>query len=200
MKMYNRYKRLVPKAAQGAVAPWENKGRRARVYLAAHISGFDEETDKKTRDNNERVKQGLEQFFEVFLPQQDNPYGILHDKSQGWEMALIDAVQIQHADIILAVGGFGKDTSWECGFAVAQGKTSILYLPDEKSARWHIDDWMLNLSFAAIIATPNIIQLCASTVSIAPDVRLVALIEPKDLGKVVFELLTTIHEAEISPS
>lgn len=188
MKMENRFKRLVPREVREKIAGWENKGEKPRMYLAAHIQGFGKVKDGEVQRSNANIWKELEPFFDVFLPQVDNPYGVLDSKGHGWEMALVDAIQIRHADVVLAVGGFGKDTSWECGFATALEKFSVLYLPNEEVTAQHIHDWMLHLTFAAILAPATIIGMCKTSVAISPDVKLIPIGTQESLGRILFEL------------
>ncbi|GEM_PF-4829102 len=164
---------------------WEKKNK-PRIYFAAHIEGYGKKRDSKFRDNNLDLAILLERKgFEVFLPQRDNPFGVLHSNSQGWEMALVDQRMIELANLVFAIGGFGKDTSWEIGLAHGMGKPVVLYLPNAEVAEYHKKDWMLLRGISTIIGPLEACEIMRSSVAVPPFLRI---LELEDLSKIDFAL------------
>lgn len=164
-----------------------------RVYLAGHILGEEIKKDSQSRRMNLRIAQLLERKcrFEVFLPQRDNPLGVMHNDSQGWEMALVDRRMIELADLIFAVGGFGKDTSWEIGYASGV-RPIILYLPNAEVARYHEKDWMLLTGISVIIGPSEACEIMRSSVSIFPGIKI---LELNDLSELHSAIMTIFEDS-----
>jgi hypothetical protein len=187
-----RYQKYVSPEAQASVASWwarQKESGKPSLYIAGHIFGNEPKTDGLMREMNSEISQALETHFSVFLPQRDNPFGVMKANSTGWEMALVDAHLVMTSEVIFAIGGFGKDTSWECGLATGKNNFSVLYLPNEHSVRAHIDDWMLLLSYSAVIVPQ---QVCPAWLdnayTLAPDLKIVKIAEGDKLGEVVYRL------------
>lgn len=155
------------------------------MYLAAHILGYGQERDAQMRDKNEKLTKELERHFNVFMPQRDNPYGLA---AQRFEMALLDSEAIRKAKIIMALGGFGKDTSWECGFAAAKNKLSVLLLPDEETVRHHISDWMLLLSFRYILVPDGMTTEFKKSPAVPRDAEILEIRPNQDIAGIVYSL------------
>lgn len=170
--MKKRFKKLVPDDAQKKVRRFGRFFGKPLMYVAAHILGNDEKQDSKMRKTNEQAVAGLEKDFTVFLPQRDNPYGVMKEDSQGFEMAILDAEMIRRARIVFAVGGFGKDTSWECGFGTDRDKLQILVLPDKETVEYHAGDWMLLLGFNYVFVPHGMAKLLEKAPAKVPDLRL----------------------------
>ena len=153
MKQRNRFEELVPPAAKKQFhTRWAQleSGKKPIAYLAGHIMGFARPSeDNFQRAMNQAFAKLLSGEFAVFLPQVDNPYGTLKKNSQGFEMALVDFEAIRLCNLLVAVGGFGKDTSVECGHNRCR-KPAFLVLPAKKEVEYHNEDWMLMDCFDAV--------------------------------------------------
>lgn len=65
-----------------------------------------------------------------------------------------DVAMINHADQLWLVGEYGRDCSWELGYAMGIGKPIKIFMDDSNASRIE-DDWMLyhglNLGLLEII-------------------------------------------------
>ncbi len=187
-----RFGRLVPKEAKGQLERSGAPFRRVPfgkplLYLGAHILGYGSEKDGEMQEKNAEMAVALERRFSVFIPQEHNPYGILKEKSQGFEMALVDAESIRKARIFVAVGGFGKDTSWECGFAAGRKKQALLVLPDAAAVEYHRNDWMLMLTFGTVVVPKGMKERLENSVAMPPDVRIVEFEKNAEIADIAFD-------------
>lgn len=55
----------------------------------------------------------------------------------------IDVAMIHHCDEVWVLGEFGRDCSWEIGYATAVGKHIIMFV-DETNRNFVEKDWMYN--------------------------------------------------------
>ncbi len=165
-----------------------------RLYLGGHIAGFRDKdgphkyySDANARERNENAAIDLENHFTVFLPQRDNPFGILKYNSQGFEMAFVDALAIRKAKVFFAVGGFENDTSWECGFATDKRSFNVLFLPDGIDVQKHWKDWMLLLSFDCVIVPEGWSRDTHLPLhgAVPPDLKVVEFGYKQDVGNLV---------------
>lgn len=68
----------------------------------------------------------------------------------------VDVAMIHHCDELWVVGEYGKDCSWELGYATAIGKPIVVYR-DHSNSEALDKDWMLH--HAAVIGLLSIVNL-----------------------------------------
>lgn len=88
-------------------------------------------------DNHTRVTETLKKLppaihLRPYLEQSGNKLGHVE----------VDVAMIHHCDELWVVGEYGKDCSWEIGYATAIGKPIVVYR-DKTNAKALENDWML---------------------------------------------------------
>ncbi|VVC04203.1 Uncharacterised protein [Candidatus Bilamarchaeum dharawalense] len=183
---YKNPENLLGQEAKNKFAAWKDKwekdGKKPLIYLAAHIYGYTNDKDEEMRKNNSRIVDLLEESgFAVFLPQRDNPFGVLKGNSIGWEMAIVDELAIRIADIVFAVGGFGKDTSWEIGLAAGLGKLTLLHLPTREAAEYHKEDWMLLRNISLLFASAEAADVMRESIASPPTCGIFPIVDAGEI-------------------
>lgn len=128
---------------------------KTRVYISATI-------DRHTRATNKKIADVLTKdgTFSVYLPQTFVP-DMDHAKLERWAPEYCKKY-INHADIILLViDNYGKDCSWEIGFACHASKTIVGFASDPMGFERHRKDWMIKNELHCVITTSHqILKLC----------------------------------------
>jgi nucleoside 2-deoxyribosyltransferase len=103
-----------------------------KVYLSARIA-------EDAHQWNNCVCNSLDERFEVFKPQEHNPYNMDHRRlpKSVYEM---DLKAMQESDIGLLLSPYGRDCAWEVGWYSRSNKPIVLYV--EKDTTW-LRDWMV---------------------------------------------------------
>lgn len=107
-------------------------GTKIKVYLSARIS-------EDAHSWNNAVCDSLDNRFDVFKPQEHNPYNLDHRQfpKSVYEM---DLKAMKESDIGLLLSPYGRDCAWEVGWYSRSEKPIVLYV--EQDTGW-IRDWMV---------------------------------------------------------
>lgn len=108
------------------------KKDKIKVYLSARIA-------EDAHPWNNCVCDALDERFEVFKPQEHNPYNLDHRKFPK-SVYETDLKAMQESDIGLLLSPYGRDCAWEVGWYSRSEKPIVLYV--EKNTDW-MRDWMI---------------------------------------------------------
>lgn len=121
-----------------------NRARGIRVYISASIVNG---------PKNRRIHDFLtEAGCQVFLPQTITKQDIPHEE---YPIHVYESCiqQMEQADIgIIVLDCFGRDSSWECGWFTAKGKTMVGWV--EASLHWR-QDWMIKSGLSGVVTTDD---------------------------------------------
>lgn len=90
----------------------------------------------KVYDHVTKLIKNLDTIFTLLRPTS----GQLENRLEYVEL---DVAMIKHADEVWIMGEFGRDCSWEIGYACGLKKKIVLFL-DETNAKIVEEDWMLH--------------------------------------------------------
>jgi hypothetical protein len=117
------------------------KNNKINVYLISRIS-------KDAHHWNNLITSFLDkEKFDVFLPQENNPWNKKHKKFPQ-KIVDIDVKAINVSHIGLALPEFGKDCAWECGYYANSDKILIFFVDNQ--LEW-LRDWMIKGSIDYLI-------------------------------------------------
>jgi len=128
---------------------------RIRIYISSTINN-------DTKVHNEEIAQLLEHagLFDVCLPQNEIP-SVHHAELERWAPRYC-VRYIDRADLVLLViDSYGKDCSWEIGYAFGLRKPIVGYASDVINFERHKEDWMVKNAISCIMTTSwSILQSC----------------------------------------
>lgn len=148
-----------------------------KVYLSARIS-------EDAHSWNNTVCDSLDDRFEVFKPQDHNPYNMDHRQFPK-SVYEIDLKAMQESDIGLLLSPYGRDCAWEVGWYARSDKPLVLYVEDDTS--WD-RDWMIKGGIDMVaICSPDLYDQFKDDAILEGKVRL--LDSRSQLSDVMFELV-----------
>jgi len=103
-----------------------------KMYLSARIS-------KDAHKWNNHVCDLLSEHFEVFKPQEHNPYQLDHRQFE-MQVYQTDLDEMIKSEIGILLTPYGRDCAWEVGWYSCSQKPIVLYVEDDLS--W-TRDWMI---------------------------------------------------------
>ncbi len=117
---------------------------KTKMYLSARIS-------RDAHAWNNKICDLLSEHFDVFKPQDHNPYELDHRSFQK-EVYQLDLNAMIASEIGILLTPYGRDCAWEVGWYARSEKPIVLYAENDVS--W-TRDWMIKGGVDAVIVSED---------------------------------------------
>ncbi len=116
--------------------------RTIRVYLSARIS-------PDAHAWNREVCGALSAPFEVFMPQDVNPWQMNHERFS-LDIFQLDLAAMESSDLGLLLPEYGRDCAWEAGWYANSAKPLVAFVHTQ--TEW-LRDWMVKGGLDCVLTT-----------------------------------------------
>lgn len=117
-------------------------GVKIRVYIIARIS-------EEAHLWNKKIASALDSRFEIFLPQDHNPFNRKHE-SFPKSVFDIDMAAIKRSNVGLMLPEYGADCAFEAGWYSNSGKPLVVFV--DTQLEW-LRDWMVKGGIDCVVTT-----------------------------------------------
>ena len=118
--------------------------KKTKMYLSARIS-------EDAHAWNNEICDAISDRFNVFKPQDYNPYQLDHRKFQE-DVYQVDLNAMIESEIGLLLTPYGRDCAWEVGWYSSSSKPLVMYA--EKDVSW-TRDWMIKGGIDHVFVTES---------------------------------------------